>query len=475
MQGSDSPRDKPALDYIFHPESVAVAGVSNDMSRISAGRIFTEILVQAGCQGRLYPVGSGGGEVFGLKIYPSITDIPDKVDYVISSIPSRYTPQLLMDSATKRVKAVHMFTAGFSESGDKVGQELEAEITSIARQTGIRIIGPNCMGLYCPDSGLSFCADFPRESGPVGFVSQSGGHSLYGTLEATTRGIRFSKVISYGNASDLSESDFLEYLALDPETRIIAAYIEGVKDGRRFKKVLTQAAKLKPVIIFKGGTTESGARTASSHTAAISGTDRVWSSLIKQAGAIQVDSTEELFDMVLLFNHMSPPTGRNVAIAGLGGGFSVHAADVFAKAGLNLPLLPPEVSQKLRETDVTDAGKIFDNPVDMFSHGSSQLIQHVITTLANSNQIDFLIVHIVFDTYPVRDVQEAKQYVEVLTSLATEINKRTAVVLHTIALAQSKQMASEVQATLAEAGFPVYPSFSRAANALVKFAQYHRC
>jgi len=473
MQDSDAHSDKPALDYLFHPQSVAVAGVSADMSKINGGRMFTEILIKAGFRGKIYPVGAGGGEVFGLKIYPGMSDIPGSVDYVITSIPAEHTPQLLLDSATKGVKAVHMFTAGFSEAGSTVGEKLEAEITSIANQHGIRIVGPNCMGIFCPSSGLSFCVDFPRESGSVGYIAQSGGHSLYGTMQGSARGIRFSKVISYGNASNLDESDLLEYLTDDPETKIIAAYIEGVKNGQRFFEVLKRAASLKPVVIFKGGTTEYGARTASSHTAAIAGSAGVWSSLIKQAGAIQATSVDELFDMVALFYHMSPPTGRNVAVMGLGGGVSVMAADACAGAGLAMPQLSPEISRKLKETEVTDAGKIFNNPVDIFAHGSSELIQYMVTTILDSGQIDLMMIHIAFDTYPVHDAMESAEYIEALTGFTREIKQHTIVVLYAIALPRSKNMAAEVQATLAEAGFPVFPSFTQAASAYAKFSQYH--
>ena len=473
MPSKDSYGDKPALDYLFHPNSVAVAGVSDDMTKLSGGRIFTETLITAGYKGKLYPLGPAGGEVFGLKIYPSIKDIPDSVDYVISAIPAQYAPQLLLDCATKGVKAVHMFTAGFSEIADEEGKQLESQIAAIAHQKGIRIIGPNCMGLYCPKTGLSYCSDFPRESGSVGYIAQSGGHGLYGVVEATTRGIRFSKAISYGNACDLNESDFLEYLTEDAETRIIAAYIEGITEGHRFLEVLTQAARLKPVIIFKGGATETGARTVSSHTSAIAGSDIIWSSLIQQVGAIQVHSVEELNDVLLLFTYMSPPRGRNIAIIGLGGGASVQAADACSSAGLTVPLLPPEISQRLKDTNVTDAGKMFNNPVDMYSHGSSPLIQNTIKTIANSNQVDLLMMHLSFDHFPLPEVRDVQQYAEAIISLGKEINRRTAVVLHAIALPQSKQIASEIQIALTEAGFPVYPSVSRAANAIAKFVQYY--
>ena len=472
MQSKDYD-DKPSLDYLFHPRSVAIAGVSGDLARFSGGRMFLQNLINAGYKGKIYPVNPSGGEVLGLKIYPNIKDIPDTVDYVISAIPAQYTPQLVADCADKRVKAVHMFTSGFSEIGDEEEKQLEWQIATMARQKGIRIIGPNCMGLYCPKGGLSFGPDLSKQSGCVGYISQSGGNSLYGVREAATRGVYFSKVISYGNACDLNETNFLEYFTHDPETKIIAAYIEGVKDGRRFFQALKQATRVKPVIIYKGGSTESGTKAVASHTGSIAGSERIWDSLLKQAGAIQVDCVEEIVDMALLFSYMAPPKGRNVAVIGVGGGISVIAADACSNAGLTMPILPPEVRQKLKDVLITEAGRSFKNPVDIPSFGKAKVIQKATKIVADCEQIDLLIIHIAFDirVLPVRTL--ATPDIESIISLANEINKRTAVVLHFAALAESKQLASDAQTALSKAGFPVYPSISRAANAISKFIQYH--
>lgn len=461
------------LDYLFYPRSLAVVGVSNDMTRPSGGRVFTETNLKGGFKGPIYPVGSGGGEIFGRKIYHNLKDIPDSVDFVITSVPAPNIPQLLWDSATKGVTVAHLFTSGFSELGDDHGRQLEAEIASITRQTGIRAIGPNCMGLYCPKTGLSFCTDFSSRSGAVGYLSQSGGHTIYGVIEANTRGIYFSKVISFGNAVDLNESDFLEYLGDDPETEIVAIYIEGVKKANRFVSALRHAASRKPVIVYKGGATATGARTVSSHTGAIAGSATTWSSLLKQVGAIEVHSVSELVDMVVLCQYLSPPTGKNVAVVGLGGGTSVQASDDFITAGLALPLFSAETSRQLKGS-FTEAGKMFNNPVDAFAHGSRQFLQDNIRTVAHSNQIDILIVHIAFDLYPMPQVIEVGLYLAALTNLAPEIRRRTAVVLHSAVLARSQQMAAEAQVALAEAGFALFPSFSRAANVIAKFIDYQQ-
>ena len=368
-----------------------------------------------------------------------------------------------------------MFTAGFSELGSEQGRQLERQIATAARQKGIRLIGPNCMGLYYPKTRLTFGIDFPKESGSVGYIAQSGGNSIYGIREAATRGLYFSKVISYGNACDLNESDFLEYLAQDPETKIIAAYIEGIKDGQRFLKVLRQATRAKPVIIFKGGTTEIGLKTAASHTSAIAGSDRIWHSLLHQLGAIQVHSIEEIVDVALLFIYMSPPHGKNIALLGTGGGASVQAADACSNAGLAVPTLPAEIRQRLKDILGLEAGNIFINPLDLFSRNKQGVIEQAIKVIANYDQIDLLLMHIQLGISAMHEqnIEAFAAYTEAIINLAKQINKRTAVVLSSLASVESKQIASEWQSRLYKAGFPVYPSVHSAANAISKFIQYH--
>ena len=471
--------DRLTLDYLFHPRSIAVAGVSGDEAKFSAGRRFVRSLLDYGFKGKIYPIGSGDGEVFDLKIYPSIKDIPGSVDYVISAIPVRSTPQLVADCATKGVRAIQFFTSGFSEIEDKAGEQLELEILRIARQGGIRIIGPNCMGLYCPVTGLSFSLDFPgqkgfpKRSGSLGLIAQSGGNSFYSVREAATRGVYFSKVISYGNACDLNEADFLEYLADDPETKIIAAYIEGLRNSPRFTTVLRRATKAKPVIVFKAGTTEIGTRIAASHTSAIAGSNVIWESFLKQAGAIQVYSIEEVVDVALLFSCGFNPKGRNTAVIGAGGGVSVQSADNCSNAGLTLPMLPTQVKRKLNDIYVTEAGRIFRNPVDIAPFTGSEVLLNAIKVIADCERIDLLIMHVAFDAWSLIDRNDVvKPYIEAMLNLTTVVNKPVAIALHSHATDEAKQLASEAQVKLSEVGFPVYPSVKRAATAISRFMQY---
>ena len=272
------------LEEIFNPKSVAVVGASSSMK---FGSFFLNSLKGFGFEGDLYPVNPKESEIMGLKSYPSVKEIPGDVDLVGISVPAKYVPGVMMDCKEKGVKAVEIFSSGFSELNED-GIALDEELVSIARDGSFRIIGPNCFGIYCPSSKLTLLPgyDFSKESGPVAFIGQSGGYSADLCVRAKGWGINFSKVISYGNASDLNETDFMEYFLNDPETKIITAYIEGIKD-KRFVEVLRDVTKEKPVIIWKGGLTKSGARAVSSHTGSLGGQENLWKAVFRQTGAIQ--------------------------------------------------------------------------------------------------------------------------------------------------------------------------------------------
>ena len=464
---------KPQLEYLFHPRHIAVVGVTTDMSRISPGRMFTEALLTTGFKGKVYPVSRSGGKIFGQKVFPGLKDIPGDIDYVISAIPARDTPQLIRDCAGKKVKTVHMFTAGFSEIADEGGKKLESEVLELARQNDIRIIGPNCMGLFCPETGLSFELALPRENGRIGFVSQSGGNAIQAVREAQTKNMFFSKIISYGNSSDLNESDFLEYLADDPATSIITTYIEGIKDGPRFKEVMRRTARKKPVIVYKGGTSDGGQRAAASHTGAIAGSEMVWASFLKQVGAVQVYSLDEMMDMAALFSYMSTPKGKAVGIIGIGGGNSVLAADTSAQAGLSVPPLPPTARQQLEAIYSSEAGGSFRNPVDMY-FAKFNLARETVRVVDDCREIDLIIIHVTIGWNPKHDVNLAKTHVEMLTGLCREIKKPAAVVLRPFGPAKYTRIAGDTEDILFKAGFPVFFSVSRAAQTISRYVDYHR-
>jgi len=465
------------LDFLFHPQTIAIAGVSENINKFSFGLKYLEGLTEFGFPGKIYPINPTGGEVMGMTIYKSVKDIPDQVDFIISAIPAPYTPQLVADAAEKGVRAIHFFTSGFSEIENAEGKRLQADIIAGARKGGIRVIGPNCLGFYCPAGGLSFNAAFSKTSGPVAMISQSGGNAAHCIQEGNSRGVFFSKVISMGNGADLNESDFLDYLARDEETKIITAYIEGTRQGPRFFKALAAATKNKPVIILKVGTSESGAEAAVSHTTALAGSDRIWKGVLTQAGAIRAGSIEEMMDIVLTFQHMPAPTGNRIAIIGIGGGASVMLADEFSHAGLALPRLSNDLRQRLIDIFPAEAGRIFRNPIDLNNFETPEKFIKTMKTLDQSEEADMLVIQVAFDHFGLVSSEEKKfwvtSFLQLIGQVKQELTKPLAVILHSYSSADMKLLAQKAANDLAALGIAVFPSIPRAAVALSKFAGYH--
>jgi len=379
------------LDYIFYPRSVAVVGVSGRPRDWGGGNMFLAGLQKFGFKGPLYPVNPKVEEVNGLRCYPSLSSIPGPVDHVISSIRAESVLPLMDDAATKRVHSIHFFTAGFRETGEQDRIDLELEVQARAKTAGIRLIGPNCMGLYCPAGGISFGGDFPQEPGNTAFISQSGLNGEDLVHSSTLRGLRFSKVVSYGNATDLDESDFFEYCAVDPSTEIILSYIEGVKDGRRFARALRQAAAAKPTVILKGGLSDAGDRAALSHTGSLAGSAQVWEAIYRQMGVVQAESLEDLVDMGVAFRFLKPPKGRGVAIIVVGGGSSVLAADAAERAGLKVPPLSEEVQSQLREFTPI-AGTSIRNPLDTVALEDKDGLHRTMKIVGSAAGIDSILI-----------------------------------------------------------------------------------
>ncbi len=357
---TESARD--AFDRIFHPRSVAIVGVS------ARGNVFGTGILSAlkaiGFEGRLYAVNPKGGEYNGMKIYTGLSEIPEPIDFAIIAVPAERVPQALEECRLVGVAGAEILSAGFSELGTEAGSRLEQEIRDIASR-GIRVVGPNCFGIYCPLSGLTLLPgpDLSRKSGPVGFVSQSGGMSIDFAHIGKWMGIGFSKVVSFGNGADLREIELLEYLGSDPETRVIAMYIEGVKDGRRFFRVLKEVAARKPVIVNKGGLTEAGARAVESHTASMGGSKRIWEAVLRQAGAVQVGDLWEMAQTCLAFSLLPPRVYGHITVAGGGGALGVSACDEAERYGLSIPPLDPEITEAILQ-HLPRPGSSAKNPID---------------------------------------------------------------------------------------------------------------
>lgn len=461
----------PDLEYIFHPRSIAIVGVSRDPSSYATG-FFLKPLIQFSYEGKIYPINPKVREILGVKAYTSILDVPGPVEYVICCIRAELTPQLMRECVTKGVKVIQFFTSGFNETGEKKGTRLEREITEIAHQGGMRVIGPNCLGIYCPSSRISFDASFPKESGSVGFLCQSGGNSIELVQLGDARGVRFSKVVSFGNACDLNEADFMEYFAHDPQTKVIVGYLEGTNEGKRFARALREAVRAKPVIMLKGGVGRAGAEAVTSHTGALAGNNAVWDSLFRQLGVIQVYDLEELVDLLLLFQHLKPLKGKRVGLVGTGGGRSILAADSCEKEGLSVPPFPEAVRKKLKKLAPEKAypGTSVRNPVD--SSGldwNPDIFSQILKTISDYDGLDLILTY----TRMTFGTEKVAKVIDSLTETKKNLDKPVVMVVRHSEEPKTVSYAFEIQNRCHQASIPAFPTFSRAARAISKFIQYY--
>lgn len=462
------------VDGIFNPRSIAVVGASSNPD--TPGYDYVRSILEAGYAGTVYPVNPRAEEVLGLRVYPSLREIPGDVDYVISCIPNSYVLDLVRDCASKNVRALQLFTGRFSETGRPDAADLERRLLETARTAGVRLIGPNCMGLLHPALGISFRADMPRQAGPIGFLSQSGNLLFELVHFGGQRGFRFSKAISYGNALDLNEADFLDYFAEDAQTEVIGAYVEGVRDGRAFLAALKRASARKPVVVLKGGRTGAGGRAASSHTAALAGASAIWEAAVAQAGAASVDTVEDLIDMLIAFAFMKPNPGHRLAMVGAGGGRSVLTADLCEELGLSVPPLPDDVERKIAEKTPDLAGWV-TNPVDQsILAGSGLGGAQVLEWLDASPGIDLLVANIGEPWAFGRPDPAAiiARVAERFAQVAAKTSKPFAVVMAPSDYADEAQWrtVSAARERLVETKVALFPSVERAVRTLARFTAY---
>jgi acyl-CoA synthetase (NDP forming) len=377
---------------LFHPRSVAVIGASNDATKFG-GQTYSAMKARH-FRGGLYPVNPGATEVDGDPAYARVQDIPEPVDMAIVAVAAPHVVRAVADCMEKRVRAVQILTAGFRESGSAKGARCEEQIARIAGESGMRVVGPNCFGIYSPESALTLRPgpDFPSEGGSVGVLSQSGGLASFLVRKAIGLGIRFSKVVSYGNACDLNETDFLSYFEADEQTRMVCAYIEGVRDGRRFFEVARRTSLRKPIFIWKGGLTALGGRAVASHTASLGGSKRIWEGFLRQTGVIPVVGIDEMIDLMAAFQHLPDMRGRRISVVSGGGAITVDACDALDSAGLSMPEFSEQTLEAIREL-LPPTGNSVRNPLDtgppVFMLPTAK---RILEAVASSDRIDAVIV-----------------------------------------------------------------------------------
>ncbi len=375
------------FESFIHSKSVAIVGTSQ-----SAGFYWLKSFLNYGFPGKIYPVNPKIDEALGLKFYKSLSDISDPVDYAILRVPAHNVPGVLDECIAKGVKCVTIFASGFRELGTKEGFRREKEITEKIKASPMRAFGPNCIGLACPETHFAFRPDLKPNHGPVGLVSQSGGKAIDAYLAITETNLGLSKVFSYGNEADITSWELVEYLHQDSKTQVIGIYIEGVRDGPRLRKAINACAPDKPIVVWKAGVTGAGKRAVSSHSAALAGSTNIWNALLRQTGAVSVDSFERLINTVITFIRCPPPPGKRVALVAISGGAGVAGTDSLAQYGFEIPRLSPETIQTL--SNVIDAvGTNIKNPIDMASsyfypEKTVKTIRHV----AEDKKIDAIII-----------------------------------------------------------------------------------
>ena len=370
------------------PGSVAVIGASRNPEKVGFG-VFAN-LVRAGFPGPVYGVNPSGGELLGLPLYPSIDSIPGPVDLGVFVVP----PKAILDGipalARKGMKAAIAISAGFKEVGGE-GIALERGLSEAAKAAGIRVLGPNCLGLINTHAALN--ASFSRGTPPKGaisFFSQSGALCTAVLDWATGENVGFSKFISLGNKADISESDIMEYLADDPDTRVILGYVESIDDGRRFLRVAREVTRRKPVVMVKAGSTAAGARAASSHTGSLAGSDRAYSAAFRQGGILRVETVEDLFDLALGFAMQPVPAGERLLILTNAGGPGILAADMAERLGIPLA----EVSGDLRARILPQLPPTasLGNPVDVIGDARADRYRDVLAALRDEPTLDIVLV-----------------------------------------------------------------------------------
>lgn len=448
------------LDAFFEPNSVAVIGASH-----TSGKIGYEILknfVKGGFEGKIYPVNPDTKPILGLKVYSSVGRIPNSVELAVIATPAKTVPEILEACVEKKVKGVVIVSGGFSEAG-KEGAKLENRLKDIIKGSKTRILGVNCLGVYDPYSKVDTLFN-PRErmgrptTGDVGFVSQSGSVGITILDHMAEERIGISKFISYENATDIDETDSIRYLGDDERTNMIVLFLEGVRDGRKFIDVAKDVTKKKPIIVLKGGKTKAGSRAASSHTGSLAGSSKIYSGAFRQAGLLEANEWDDLFDFTKAF-FQPLPKGKRIAIITNGGGFGVLAADACESLGIELPELPENIRKKMK--NVVPPHVILNNPLDLTGSSTTEWYEAAMEACLKSDKFDGILLITILST-PLLG--------ENITDTIIKMKKfKKPIICCTIGGMFTLNLIRVLEAE----GIPVYPTPERAAKAIGALMNYN--
>jgi acetyltransferase len=443
---------------LFKPESVAVIGASREKGKL--GYVIMEMITDFGYEGKVYPINPKADEIFGMKAYPAVTAVGQKIDLAIGSVPASLILKVAEECGKAGVKALVVIASGFKEVGGE-GERMQEELSAISRRYSMRIMGPNCEGFVnCHNKlfAVAFRTMFKDNTrpGPVSLISQSGCITGITYSRIQEQGVGFSVAASVGNEVDLKAIDYFEYLAQEPNTGVIAGFLEGVRDGERFMKVMKGVTSKKPVVILKGGRSEASKRAAMSHTGSMVGRDEIVSAAFRQSGVVRVDNLDELMDTVLAFATQPMLKGRGVGIITTGGGLGVHTADLCAQSGFETPELSDSTQDKISKLIGPYTSP--RNPVDIGTGWTVEVPAQVAEIVARDEHIDA----IVFALTAFADKRIVEALLETIKNLDIPL-----LVTYT-----AGQAAGETYFYLLNNGIPVYLSPCRALNGLRGMKEY---
>ena len=462
------------LAGFFKPKSIAIIGVSRSAFSFG-GMSFLNHFLKAGYPGTLYPINPRAADVQGIRAYPDLASLPEIPDLAMIAVQAAVVPPILEECGRLGIRHIHILSAGFGELGTEEGGTLERRVASIAAEHNLLVMGPNCMGPYCPAAKLTAWGAIPGRDGGLGIISQSGGITQRLTEQASSLGVGVSKAASIGNAAVLDSPDFLEYMAGDDDIDVIAMYLESVRDGRRLFELARATAPRKPIVLLKGGQTQVGAATVASHTGSMAGNQRLWNAFFEQTGVTPVSCMNEWADAILAFSSLPETGGDGLFIIGGGGGNSVIFSDGAVREGLAVPSLSPASMGKIRPI-VPVAGSIAGNPLDLWeTFVNGDRLCDLLDVAYHDPHIHMVIVDRLIPRIAFHSLEMPDPTPGIIDFIHTCDRRKPTV--FTIDYDGGDLELNAKGATLrrrfCEAGIPAYPSFERAIRALAHFQRYH--
>jgi acetyl coenzyme A synthetase (ADP forming)-like protein len=447
------------IDVFFRPKSVAIVGASRDQRK--PGHVIFRNFLESGFRGKAYPVNPKAPDIMGHECYPNLRSIPGPVELAVIAVPASAVPAVLEECGRKRVKGAVIISGGFREIGNV---RLEEDVKKAAKEHGIRVIGPNCIGLFDPSSGVdtifnpSYKLARPKP-GSISFVSQSGAVMSAIMDWMGSKGYKAAKFASYGNASDVNESDLIEWLGRDPATKVICLYLEGVTDGRRFFEVAAAVSKRKPIIAIKAGVTEEGGHSVSSHTGSLAGRFEAYLAAFRQAGIIESQDLEQTFDLARVLSTQPLPAGARVQVITDGGGFGVLATDFIVNSGLKMAEMSKPSIASLKKAFPSYV--VVMNPIDLTGNATPKMYEDAISAAMRDGNVDMILVIALFQT-PLL----TPEVVEVIEEAAAKGKKPVVVV------SAGGEYTEILKRNLEEKNVPTFSSTRRAVDSLRALWEY---